>query len=113
MRLPAERFAVTTVYLRGTGLYHGTLPTSYPHNNHGSALVSKTKTMDILKRHRDGCPNAAKESNEAAAQELEEPPRKQARTTDGADELQAAPLKVCDAVKIISGPCADEEGIVS
>ncbi len=31
----------------------------------------------------------------------------------GADELEAAPLKVLDAVKILAGPCAGEEGIVS
>ena len=31
----------------------------------------------------------------------------------GADELEAAPLKVLDTVKILAGPCAGEEGIVS
>ena len=51
LRLPASRGATTSVYLRGTGLWHGTLPTSYKHNNHGSALVSKTATLEHLERH--------------------------------------------------------------
>merc|ERR1719161_1529258 len=60
LRLPAQKNMVTTVYLRGTGLWHGTLPTSYKHNNHGSALVSKRKTLAMIKSHIDGCPEVQK-----------------------------------------------------
>jgi hypothetical protein len=55
LRLPEVKDSATTVYLRGTGLYHGTLPTSYRHNNHGSALVSKTATINMMERHSRSC----------------------------------------------------------
>lgn len=55
LRLPARKFGATTIYLRGSGLHHGTLPTSYPHNNHGSALVSKRATLEMMARYGKGC----------------------------------------------------------
>ena len=54
LRLLATKGRVAMVYLRGTGLWHGTLPTSYEHTNLGSALVSKTLTIDNIRRHACG-----------------------------------------------------------
>ena len=55
LRLPETQGEVALIYLRGTGLWHGTLPTSYRHNNAGSALVSKTFTVENMKRLGQGC----------------------------------------------------------
>ena len=43
------------LFIKGTGVYHGTLPTSssedtWLHGNHGSALVTKHKMIDGLRR---------------------------------------------------------------
>ena len=55
LRLPEAKGEVAMVYLRGTGLWHGTLPTSYKHTNAGSALVTNTLTIDNMRRHARGC----------------------------------------------------------
>ena len=55
LRLPETKGEVAMVYLQGTGLWHGTLPTSYKHTNSGSALVTKTLTIENMRRHALGC----------------------------------------------------------
>ena len=53
--LPETKDECALVYLRGNGLWHGTLPTSYRHVNAGSALVTKALTIDTMRRHGQGC----------------------------------------------------------
>ena len=55
LRLPETKDECALVYLRGNGLWHGTLPTSYRHVNAGSALVTKALTIDTMRRHGQGC----------------------------------------------------------
>lgn len=53
--LPSRRGCGVVLFIKGTGLYHGTLPTSsreptYLHGSHGSALVTKQRMVDGLRR---------------------------------------------------------------
>mmetsp|Transcript_4497 Transcript_4497/g.10966 ORF Transcript_4497/g.10966 Transcript_4497/m.10966 type:complete len:116 (+) Transcript_4497:2-349(+) len=55
--LPSRRGQGVLLFIKGTGLYHGTLPTSsvaptHLHGNHGSALVTKQRMVDGLRRQR-------------------------------------------------------------
>lgn len=55
--LPKRVGEPVLLFIKGTGLYHGTLPTSsseptFLHGNHGSALVTKRKMVEGLQRQR-------------------------------------------------------------
>lgn len=56
--LPVKAGSAVILFIKGTGLYHGTLPTSsteptHLHGNHGSALVTKSRMVEGLQRQAE------------------------------------------------------------